>query len=534
MAYGQLAGVTPVAGLYGAIAALVSFAIFGYYRKLIVGPESAVAILTASSVAAVAVSGTPAQYAAMVAVVSILCGAFALLAGFLRLGFLANFVSGPVLVGYLVGVAGIIIASQLGKIFGIKVPSGSFISEISYFLTHLNQTNIYTLAVGIFTIALILAMKRYLPRIPSALVVVVVLTIASFVLDFQSQGISILGKIPAGLPALTIPNVNANVISGLIPGALSISVVSYADVVLTSRAFAEKDESKTNPDQDLIGLGVAQIVSGIFQGIPATGSQSRTEVNYQAGGKTQIVGLVAAGILCLFLLFLTTTLYFLPNVALGAIIIVAATGLIERRHIKRAYDYQKIEFTLLVISAVGVLLFGIVPGLLLAAILSITVMIAKISKPHDSVLGKTRDVDGFHSLSDPNQEEAEKGLIVYRFEAPLFFGNSDRLITRVNELIDQAKDPIRWIILNAISFGEIDLTAVESLETLLDELKKRDVTLVIARAEKPLMDEMKKSGLYDRIGRENFFATVTDAVEAYNSRIPVNMRNEASERFSLP
>ena len=385
MAYGDLAGVTPVAGLYVALGAMVMYALFGTSRQVSMGPEATSAILTAAAVAPLA-GGDPLRYAALAAMTAILVGVMALLARLARLGFITDFLSKPILVGYILGATLIVIGSQLGKMFGISLESDKFFQQVAELISRLDEAHLLTVAIGVVCMAALLIMRRVNRKIPGPLIVVVLAIIASAVFDLQAKGVKVVGEVPAGLPSLAIPAVSLQDIFALLPAALALTVLIYADEILTARVFATKHGQKMDANQEFAAIGMANIGAGFLTGFPAALSASRTAVSDQMGGKTQWVGLMAAALTIIFLLFLTPLLAPLPTVALGAIIIVASLGLIDIAAFRFLRKVRRFEFWLAVVTAFGVLTVGVLQGILVAVILSLINVIYHISRPHDALL----------------------------------------------------------------------------------------------------------------------------------------------------
>jgi sulfate permease, SulP family len=518
IAYAQLAGVAPVVGLYTAIGALVGYALFGSSQRLMIGPESTTALMVGTAVASVATVGNPARFAMLVTLMALLVGIIMLVAGLARFGFLADFVSKPILIGYITGVAIIMIVSQLGKLFGIPIKNENFILQIVELFTHLGQTRGLTLMIGLVLLIFLLVLRRFAQRVPGGLIVVVVMTIISSLLRLETYGVAVVGPIPSGPPTLGLPDVSLIDMWNLLPSSLILTLIVFTDAVLTARAFAEKHGEKVNASRELIGLGVANIVSGLFQGFPAGASQSRTAVDETAGGKTQLVGIVAAALLMAFLLWFTQLLENLPQMVLGVIIIAAAINLIEVKPLQQVYRVRRIEFFLALVTLIGVLSIGVVAGILVAVLLALIVVIGRISRPHDAVLGAVKGVDGYQDIQVYANSETEPGLIVYRFDAPLFFANADYFLTQVQELIDKASPSVDWLLIDAEAIVDIDVTAVEALSKLQGELERKGVIMAVARASQPLQKILQRAGLTDRIGSAHFFPTVRTGVRAFIER----------------
>jgi SulP family sulfate permease len=515
MAYGELAGVAPVVGLYTAIGALIGYALFGSSRRLMLGPESSSALLAAAAVAPVAASGSPARFALLAALLALLVGVIALAAGLARLGFLADFVSKPILLGYITGVAVIMIVGQLGKLFGISIKSEQFFQQLGELLAHLGQTRVLTLLIGLPLLVFLLVLRHFAPRVPAALIVVVLMTILSSLFHLNSYGVAIVGTIPPGLPQFGLPDLSFSDVWNLLPSALTLTLIIFTDAVLTARSVAEKQGEKVDPNHELIGLGAANLASGLLQGFPAAASQSRTAVDHAAGGKTQFVGIIAAALLLAFLLWFTHLLENLPQLVLGVIIIAAAINLIEVEPLLKVYRLRHVEFYLALVTFVGVLSIGVLGGILVAVALALVMVIGRISRPHDAVLGSVEGVDGYQDIEGYANSQTVPGLIAYRFDAPLFFANADHFLTEVQELIDAADPPVECVLIDAEAIIDIDVTAAEAFSTLQRELERKGIVLAIARANHPLHHMLKRAGLIERIGAQHFYPTVRTGVQAY-------------------
>ena len=519
MAYGELAGVTPVAGLYVALGAMLMYALFGSSRQLIMGPEATTAIMTAAAVAPLA-GGDPLRYAALAALAAILVGVLALLARIARLGFITDFLSKPILVGYIFGTTLIVIGSQLGKMFGIKLESDEFFRQIVELISRLDETHRLTFVIGIVCMAALFIMRRVNRALPGALIVVVVGIVASTVLDWQAKGVAIVGAVPAGLPSLTIPSFSLQDVVALLPAALALTILIYADEVLTARVFAAKHGQKIDANQEFVAIGMANIGAGFLTGFPAATSGSRTAVADQMGGKSQWVGLIAAALVIVFLLFFTPLLAPLPTVVLGAVIIVASFGLLDVAAFRFLRKVRSVEFLLAMVTALGVLTVGILQGVLVAVVLSLINVIYHISRPHDALLDDL-DVSGgtvYRGVTDKETTLTEPGLIVYRFDAPLVFANAAYFTERLEALIANAGPGLKCVILDAEPISDFDSTAAEALENLDANLERLGVELWIARANQPLRDLLQVAGLTARLGPENLHPSVRSAVTAYRAR----------------
>jgi SulP family sulfate permease len=526
LAYGELAGFEPVIGLYAALVAMIAYALFGSSRQLIVGPDATIAILVAIIVAPLAL-GDPTRYAALAAALTILIGLICLFGGYFKFGFVADFLSKPILTGYIAATALIIIVSQLGKIFGIDIVSDDFFAQILELITKLDQTHLLTLAVGLVTILGIIVLRRYAHRVPAPLVAVIVAIIVSSLFNLEELGVAVVGQIPSGLPSLQIPQVSLADFRILLPAALALAVLIFADELLVARVFSRRNRYNLNPNQELTALGAANISCGFFQSFAIGASSSRTVVNDDMGGKSQMVGLIAAGLVVVFLLYLTSLLQNLPKVVLGAIIIVAAASLIDIREFRSLNLIRHSEFYLSVLTLFGVLVIGIVAGIAIAIAFSLAEFILRIYRPHTSVLGTGEGVDGYHMIAPGGYNQVSPGLIVYGFNAPLFFANAPYLLDQVRDLISTADPPVKCLLLDAEAIPDIDTTAAETLKELHRELQENGILLAIARANKPLRETMRLTGLENLIGVNNFYPSVRKGVEACQDRKGVNVRSDS-------
>jgi high affinity sulfate transporter 1 len=530
MAYGDLAGVTPVAGLYVSLAAMVMYALFGTSKQLIMGPEATTAIMTAAAVAPLAGSD-PARYAALAAMTAILVGVMALLARLARLGFITDLLSKPILVGYIFGSALIVIGSQLGKMFNIKLESDQFFRQVIELITRLDETHLLTFVIGVICMAALFIMRRVNRALPGPLIVVVGAIIASVAFDLAAKGVAVVGEVPAGLPSLTFPAVSVEDIFTLLPAALALTILIFADEVLTARVFGTKHGQKIGANQELIAIGLANIGAGLLTGFPAATSGSRTAVNDQMGGKSQWVGLFAAALTVVFLLFFTPLLEPLPTVALGAIIIVASIGLLDVPAFRFLRRVSRGEFWLAVFTTFGVLTVGILWGILVAVVLSLIAVLLHISRPHDALLDQVDATGGtvYRGVVDKATPLTEPGLIVYRFDAPLIFANAAYFSEQLDALVAKAGAGLKCIVLDAEAISDFDSTAAEALENLDVDLERRGIELWIARANAPLRDLLQVTGLTQRLGEKNIYPSVRAAVVAYQANfgdsaliLPVN------------
>jgi SulP family sulfate permease len=512
MAYGELAGAPPVTGLYAAIGAMVLYAFVSSTRIVIVGPDAGIAIIVASALAPFAVGQDVARYMALAGLLALLVAVLMFLAGLARVGFIADFVSEPVLSGYIIGAAGIMVASQMGKLFGISLENDDFFPKMWELITKLDHTHRLTLVIGIVLIAVLLVLRRLSPRIPGAFIVLVASTAASAAFNLDQHGVATLGAIPSGLPRLTVPALTPGDLRALFPASMGIALLAFTEGALTARVFAEKRGEKFDANQELYAYGAANLGAALTQGFPVGVSQSRTTVNDASGGKSQVVSLVAAAMLGLFLLFFTRLLEPLPSVALGAIVVVAAVGLIRLQPLRELARVDRVELGVSIVALFGVLALGIMEGILVAVALSLILLLARITSPHDAVL---EGVPGVHEIEDGKVVQAAPGLVAYRFDAPLFFANAPRFRARVEELVAQADPPLQCFVVDVEPAGAVDTTAASMLIDLREGLSKQGITLVLARVGDELREKLEITGTAAAIGEENFYLSVHEAVQAY-------------------
>lgn len=527
MAFGDLAGVTPVAGLYVALGAMVMYALFGTSRQVIVGPEATAAIMTAAAVAPLA-GADAVRYAALAALLALLIGVLSLVARVARLGFITDFLSKPVLVGYILGATLIVIGSQLGKMFGISLESDKFHQQVVEVVARRDEWHSLTVAIGLICMAALIIMRRISRALPGPLIVVVAAILASVVFDLAAKGVKVVGPVPAGLPQVTIPAVTIQDVFTLLPAALALTILIYADEILTSRVFAKKHGQKIDANQEFVALGMANISAGLLTGFPAAMSASRTTVNDQMGGKTQWVGLIAAALTVVFLLFLTPLLAPLPTVALGAIIIVAALGLIDLAAFRFLRQVRPAEFWIAVITTAGVLIVGVLAGILVAVMLSLILILYHLARPHDALLDHVDAAGGtvYRGVADKDTAFTEPGLIVYRFDAPLVFANAAYFTERLEALTANAGSELRCVVLDAEAISDFDSTAAEALENVDADLDRLGVELWIARANGPLRHLLEVTGLTPRLGAEHIYPSVRAAVAAFQTRFPGASRSD--------
>ena len=520
IAYADLAGVPAVIGMYSAIFPLLAYALFGSSRQLMTGPDAATCIIVAASLGPLA-GGDPERYLALMVMLTLMTGILYVIAGISRLGFIANFLSQPILTGYLNGIALIIIAGQLQKLFGYAGEAEEFFPKLTEFIDKLDTSHLPTLVLGLGLLTVLIILRRIAPRLPAALIVVVVGIAVVVTLGLDQSGVAVLGSVPAGLPSLHIAAFEPGVFKTLLGDAAGIALVSFTSGVLTAKSFARRNRYEIDANQELIAFGACNIASGMAQGFPVTGADSRTAVNNAMGGKTQLVGIVAAASMLLILFFLTEPLGYVPTAALAAVIMVSAVGLFDFQELRNLYEVSHRELLLSVGTTLGVLVLGVLPGVLLAVALSLFWLLTVVSRPHDGVLGRVKGIKGFHNLADFPDATTIPGLLLYRFEANLVFFNADYFRDRVRAMIAAAKTPVEWVVLDASSINVVDVTALQKIDELREELAAQGILLVTARAKRNLWKFFTPDWGVKR--HEQYagyrFDTIKSAVRAFNNRV---------------
>ncbi len=518
IAYSQLAGLPPVYGLYASILPLVAYAVFGTSRQLIMAPDAATCAIVAAVVMPLA-GPDPARYLSLSMTLAMMTGVFCIVAGLMRLGFLTNFLARPILAGYLNGIAISIISGQLGKLFGFSVKSSGFFRLLAEFVSKLGETHGPTLTVGLAVFALLRLLKRLAPRIPAPLIGVALGITASQFFRLGERGVALLGTIPAGLPKLMIPEIGMSDWGPLALGAVGLALISFNSAMVTARGFAVKNRYEIDSNQEFIALGVADIGAGMLQGFAVSGADSRTAVNDSVGGKSQVTGLVAAGLIVVTLLFLTVPLASLPIAVLSAVLVNSALGLFDLPGLVGLRRISPREFRLSIITLLGVITVGVLPGVLVAVGVAILQLLAKASHPHDAVLGRIPGTDGYHDIKDRPEAETIPGLLIFRFDSALVFFNSDHFKSRVRTVVKEAKAEVRCLVLDAETMPGMDSTGAAALGEVCNELTEKSIFFAIAQAKGPLRDLLDRTGLKQQIGPDRLFPTLESAVEAMRSTL---------------
>lgn len=515
MAYAEgVAGLPAVVGLWAILGPLALYALFGSSRQLSVGPESTTALMTAVAVAPIAL-GDPARYAALSAVLALVVGLLCVVGYLVRLGFLADLLSKPVLTGYMAGVAVVMISGQLSKVTGVPTTGETVLEEVTSFFRNLDRADRTTLGLGMVVLVLLLAGQRWFPRAPGPLLAVLAATAISIAWDLESRGLVVVGEIPSGLPTLTVPTVGWSDLHRIVLAAIGVTVVAFSDNVLTARAFADRNHYRIDANQELLALGAANLSAGVSQGFPVSSSGSRTAIADSLGGRSQMYSLVSLAGVVLVLLFLRPVLAQFPTAALGAIVVYAALRLIDVPEFRRLAAFRRSELILAAATTAGVLAFGILYGVLVAVAVSLVDLLRRVARPHDGILGYVPGLAGMHDIDDYPTAALLPGLIVYRYDSPLFFANADDFRRRAIEALEVTEAPTRWFILNAEANVEVDITSVDALDELVAELDHRGVHFAMARVKQDLLDDLQAAGFVDRVGRDRLFPTLPTAVQAY-------------------
>jgi len=523
IAYAELVHLPPIAGLYAALAAAVGYALFASSRHVIAGPDAAIGLLAGSAILPLA-AGDPSRIAALAAVLGLLTGAVLLIAARLKLGVIADLLSRPVLIGYLNGASLVLISTQLGKMFGFKTEGEDFFQLVGTVAQRLPETHLPTFICGIVFVALLIALARWLPRVPGALALCTVAILATVQLDLGSYGVALVGKVPSGMPALDFPALRFSDIAALAPAAVAIAFLAFSDGILLAQTFAEKNGYEINPNRELVALGSANILAGLWQGFPVSASQSRTSIVDSTGGKSQVAQLVLALGLLLFLFFLTGLIALLPKVALGAILIVTAFGMLEVAPLTGLYKVDRVEFAIALAVTLAILAAGVVPGIILGLLLSLVSVLVEVSRPDDAVLRRLVSDGKFHDCLDDDEAETIPGLLVYRLYAPLIFANARHVVTRIRKLVDEAEVPVKWLVIDAQAIPDMDVTAAQRFAELHRELAEEGVDVKIADAPRPFLAELAKVGLSSEIGGRDFFVSVKKAAEAFEQQFGAGSR----------
>ncbi|MEC5191791.1 MULTISPECIES: SulP family inorganic anion transporter [unclassified Arthrobacter] len=517
MAYAVLAGLPPITGLYTTVLCLLAYAVFGPSRILVLGPDSALGPLIAATVLPIVASdGDPQKAVALASLLALMVGVLMILASVARLGFIADLISKPTMIGYMNGLAVTILVSQLPKLFGFSVQADGFVGDLTGFSQGLarGETVVAAAAVGIAGIVLVLALQRWLPKIPSVLVMVVLAIGAATVLNLADRGVSLVGELPQGFPPFTIPSLELADVALMSAGALGIALVSLTDTISTATSFAARTRQEVRGNQEMISIGAANLAAGLFQGFPVSTSASRTAVAERAGSKTQLTGVTGAVLILLMLVLLPGLFRNLPQPALAAIVITASVSLADVPGSVRLWRQRKSEFLLSAAALLGVVLLGVLPGIGIAVGLSILNIFRRAWWPYETVIGRVPGVEGFHDVHVHPDAKHLPGLVIYRFDAPLFFANVRPFRENVRRLARADPKP-RWIVIAAEPITDVDTTASDVLLELDRELNAQGTSLVFAELKHGVREKFERYELTREIEPRHFYRTVDAAVAAY-------------------
>ena len=520
MAYAELAGLPPINGLYTTILCLLAYAAFGPSRILVLGPDSSLGPMIAATILPlVAAGGDPVRAIALSSVLAIMVAAIMILASVAKLGFIADLLSKPSMIGYMNGLALTILVGQLPKLFGFDVSADGLLREIGAFAQGLaaGEAVPAAAAVGIAGIVLVEVLQRWFPQVPAVLVMVVLATAATSVLDLADHGVGLIGELPQGFPPFSIPDVRVSDLGPLLAGAVGIALIALADTISTASSFAARTGQEIRGNQEMLGIGTANLAAGLFQGFPVSTSGSRTAVAERAGAKTQLTGVVGAALIVLMIVLVPGLLRNLPQPALAAVVITASLSLADGPGTARLWRQRKVEFFLSVFAFLGVALLGVLPGIGIAVALSILNVFRRAWLPYQTVLGQVDGIEGYHDVHSYPQARRLPGLVIYRFDAPLFFANARTFRDEIRHLSRSEPKP-RWIVIAAEPITDVDTTASDVLFELDRELDRHGTALVFAELKDPVRRKIDRYGLAHAIEPDHFFPTVEAAVATYRSR----------------
>ncbi len=522
IAYATASGLPGIYGLYATIVPLLAYALFGPSRILVLGPDSALVAVILGVI--VPLSGGDPQRAIMLAgAMAIVSGTICVLTGIARLGFVTELLSKPIRYGYMNGIALTVLISQTPKLFGFSIESDGPLRSLWAIGGAIleGKTNWISFAVGAGTLAAILLLRRH-KRLPGILIAVVAATVIVATLDLGTRGnVSVLGPLPQGLPAFAIPWIRTDDIIPVLIGGTAVALVSFADTSVLSRAYAARIHTRVDPNQEMVGLGAANLAAGFFQGFPISSSSSRTPVAEAAGARTQLTNVVGALAIAILLLVAPNLLKHLPTAALAAVVIASAISLFEVTDLRRIYRIQQWEFWLSMACFAGVAVLGVIPGIGLAIVLAIIEFLWDAWRPHHAVLGRAEGVKGYHDITRYPDARRVPGLVLFRWDAPLFFANAELFHARVLDAVAHSPTAVRWFVVAAEPVTSIDVTAADMLAELDKELHDRGIELHFAELKDPVKDKLKRFELFAHFGEQSFFPTIGEAVAGYLETHPV-------------
>lgn len=518
IAYAQIAGLPPQAGVFASFAAPLGYAIFGTSRQLIVSPTSATAAISAALIAPLAVTSDPGEYATLSAGLAVLCGLLFLLLGRFRLGFLSQFIAPSVQAGFLVGLGLTIMIGQLCKVLGIASEDGPFYQQAWHVLKSLGDTNGWTLALGAAALVALFVIQRVQPRIPAALLLVVLAIVVVSVFNLDDHGVEVVGSVDRAIPVPKIPILSMHDLAILIPGTFAIVVIGYSESISVARGFADKHHYRIEPNRELTALGVSSIAGGLFQGFITGGGASQSAANDRAGARTPLAAIVLSALAFLSAILLMPLFRNLPQAVLGAIVINAVVGFVNIAALRRIRGLRADSFWLSIVALIGVLVLGILPGLLLTVVISILLLLGALSRPTGTSVGRESSTGEFVRVSEDPSAAIEPGLLIYRPDAPIMFVNASWELDRIREEIERQPVPPAVVVLDLAASGQFDVSGLDMLASLHRELAHTGKSLWISEASPTVANLIAQSDLADTFGAGSIFRSNRDAWKAYRDR----------------
>ena len=516
IAYAELAGLSPAVGLYASIGPLLAYALFGTSPQLMVNPDAASCAILAAAVAPLA-GGDPSLYLSLATALTLFTGILCVLASAFKLGALADFLSRPILVGFLNGIALSIFLGQIGKVLGFQVTASRIVPKLLEILSKLPTTQLPTLLVALFSVAVLLLVQRFLTRVPAALAVLVLSAVLVKLLDLPSSGVAVLAPVPAGLPMPSLPQVPLETIPKLLGSAAGLALVLFTSGTITSRSFASRGGYEVDVDRELVAYGVANMASSLAQGFVVTGADSRTAMAVTAGGRTQVTGLVAAAMIALVLLLFTGPLQFVPLAALGVVLIAAALSLLDMASLRQFWRMDRREFGLSLVTTAGVVALGSINGILVAVTLAVVRFVKHTARPSVELLGEEKGLPGLHSIDRHGQAQAIPGMVLFRFNAPLVFFNADHFKQCALAAVRASGDDLRWFVIDAIPISDVDINGLAVLKDLQQKLASRNVKLVWAGRQSEFLSCLREMGEPTERVSELTYPTLRQAVHAFRA-----------------
>ena len=527
VAYAQLAGFNPVVGLYVSILPLLAYALFGTSRQLVVGPDAATCALVAAAVTPLA-GGDPALYLSLTIAMTALAGLMCIGASFLRLGAVADFLSKPILVGFLNGISLYILVGQIGKLLGFSITARGITPKLLEIAEKIDQTHWPTLAVGLATLVTYIVSKRMLPRLPAPLVALVGSGLVVALLGLDERGVAVVGAVPAGLPVFKLPTLSLDLLDAVASAAAGLALITFTSMMLTARSFAAKSHYEIDADREMAALGAANIAAALSQGFAISGADSRTAMADASGGRTQVTGLVAAAAIAVVLLFLTEPLRYIPIAGLGAVLIMASLSLLDLQTLRQFYRLNWCEFTLSLLATIGVIWVGAIDAIGVAVVLALLHFIRLTARPRAEILGEVEGLPGFHSVARHPTVQCDPGLLLFRFNAPLVFFNAPHFKQKAQAAIDAAGPDLKWFVLDALPVTQVDVTAYCVLDDLAQTLRARGAELMLAGRMTEVIELRKSLGIGEGSILARYFPTLEQAVLAYRATLAAESANSGT------